>query len=128
MSSWSKFHEKHGNVTSKRPQQVYGSYMTDPRQYERSTNRQKSMMTKVVSCLGCLVGKPGLYQNHHQHHRSRNIQENIDTRYMYNTTNSFEYRERSAGHNYLDKRSIMKSRGRFQIRRNRSQGNINYLQ
>ena len=125
MSSWSKFHEKHGNVTSKRPRQVYGSYISDPRQYERSASRKRSIMTTVVSCLGCLVGRGGGGGGGSP--SRRRMKEEIDTRYMYNNTNnSFEF-SRSTVH-YLDSEPIMKKGRRFQTRRNKSRGNINYLQ
>ncbi len=125
MSSWSKFHEKHGNVTSK---QVYGSYISDPRQYERSATRKRSMMSKVVSCLGCLVGKNVIESHGHERpgaSRNNRMKENIDTRYMYNNSTSFEHSRKKY---YVDNEPLMKKGQMFQLRRNRSRGNINFLQ
>ena len=115
MSSWSKFHERHGNVTSKRPQHVYGSYISDPRQYERSSAQKGSMLTKVVSCLGCLVGKGSLSKRPGSRRKGK-----TDTRYMYNE-NSYEYGRSSAMHNFDP---AMKT-GRTT---RRGKGNITYLQ
>jgi len=136
MSSWSKFHERHGNITSKRPQYVYGSYISDAREYERSTNQKNNMFTKVVSCLSCLVGKGGSNSNSNDndHHRSRT--KDVDTRYMYNDNG--ESFERGKLRNHYEEDSILRTRLRSSGRRSpltrgwsssrRNRGNISYLQ
>mmetsp|Transcript_24900 Transcript_24900/g.37211 ORF Transcript_24900/g.37211 Transcript_24900/m.37211 type:complete len:136 (+) Transcript_24900:272-679(+) len=135
MESWSKFHERHGNNTSKRPIHIYGSYISDPRQYERSNEKKGSAFTKVVLCLGCLVGKGG--GGHRSEHRSRSsrTRQNVDTRYIYNMNGSFERGMRSSSPTsilsspapQLDNESYFRSNWRLS-KRSRSRGNINYLQ
>mmetsp|Transcript_19558 Transcript_19558/g.22667 ORF Transcript_19558/g.22667 Transcript_19558/m.22667 type:complete len:109 (+) Transcript_19558:479-805(+) len=108
MASWSKFHERHGSITAKRPNYVYGSYISDPRQYERSSEKG-SMLTKVVSCLGCLLGAKGPSRR--------------DTRNQ-NGSPKYTYNYSSSGQQYNDHEPFVSGRRS----RNRTQGNINYLQ
>ena len=124
MSSWAKFHQRHGSIASKKPQQIYGSYISDPRQYERSAAKKASLLSKLVSCLGCLVGRGGMNQNNHS--RSK-MQQNIDTRYMYNMSSmSNEYDNRFESMPMVERYPA--PRPSSGLKRNKSRGNINYLQ
>ena len=73
--SWATFHQRHGsdpnnhNNSSRHHHHphyknntiIYGSYTTDPRQYESDVNKCSSwtLLGRVVSCLGYLVGAGG---------------------------------------------------------------------
>lgn len=137
MESWSKFHERHGNSSSKRPVHMYGSYISDPRQYERSNERKASAFTRVVSCLGCLVGKGVGSNSRHHGHSSRSIRtkQSVDTRYIYNMNDSFETGMRSSSPTSIlsspvqhrDSEPFTRTSWRLS-KRSKSRGNINYLQ
>lgn len=126
--SWSKFHEKHGSST--KPQHIYGSYISDPRQYERSSQNKLSLLTKVFSCLGCLIGKGG---GNHSHHSRPSMQQNINTRYIYNlsSNNDFNY-DHTASMNSYERQPIMKSgrnspKSAMMFKRSKNTGNIIYV-
>ena len=131
MSSWAKFHETYG--TSTKPQHVYGSYISDPRQYyDRSAHKRWSFITQFFSCLGCLIGRRAgghgdrdIINTHH--YRSRTPQKNVDTKYMYNR-NTFEYNPVSTGNRFENRRSPTRNTRSTMFRQSRSKGNINYLQ
>lgn len=115
MESWSKFHERHGSEV---PKAIYGSYVTDPRQYDQhmSTENKQPVLRKFMSCLSCLVGGGGLF-------RSRKEQKMAAYSYSYDVENSYT----SGGYYDTDPYAVRYTRpARKKSRPLR--GNVSYVQ
>lgn len=117
MESWSKFHERHG---SDGPKPIYGSYVTDTRQYGEHMNNPENkqpVFRRVMSCLGCLVGGGGIFRSKKGDHLNMHS-------YSYDVDNSQGYYGTDTPY------AVRKSRFAAPARKNQKplRGNISYLQ
>ena len=54
---WSKFHQRHGNTGAK---PIYGSYVSDPTQFDMHSTDNPSSLQTIANCLLCFITLGGI--------------------------------------------------------------------